>query len=119
MLSLCRGLYAQMEAQGIDFGKLRHLTRLLRTGAKEGHLHADRFGISPIVHNLRTASALCQRVSPDLNMVAAIMLRNLVESEFITIEDVRTQWGDDVAKLLGGLRNITQALLKTGGCRER
>lgn len=112
MLNLCRGLYRQMESQGIDLGKLRHLTGLLRAGAKSGHLHPDRFGISPVIHNLHTAAALCQRVSPDTSMVAAIMLRNLVESEFITIEDVRTQWGDDVAKLLGGLRNITQLYSK-------
>lgn len=108
MLSICRGLYRQMEPQGIDFVKLRHITRLLRNGAREGHIHPDRFGISPVVHNLHTAAALCSRVSPDLNMVVAIMLRNLVESRYITIEDVKTGWGDDVAKLLGGLRNITQ-----------
>lgn len=108
MLGLCRELYRQMEAQGIDADKLRTLTGLLREAAKEGHLRPDRFGISPVVHNLYTSHALCNRVSPDINMVAAIMLRNLVECDFISMADVRAQWGDDVAKLLGGLRNITQ-----------
>lgn len=108
LLGLCRGLYRQMEAQGIDADKLRTLTGLLREAAKEGHLRPDRFGISPVVHNLYTSHALCNRVSPDINMVAAIMLRNLVECDFISMADVRAQWGDDVAKLLGGLRNITQ-----------
>ena len=108
LLGLCRGLYRQMEAQGIDADKLRTLTGLLREAAKEGHLRSDRFGISPVVHNLYTSHALCNRVSPDINMVAAIMLRNLVECDFISMADVRAQWGDDVAKLLGGLRNITQ-----------
>lgn len=108
LLGLCRELYRQMEAQGIDADKLRTLTGLLREAAKEGHLRPDRFGISPVVHNLYTSHALCNRVSPDINMVAAIMLRNLVECDFISMADVRAQWGDDVAKLLGGLRNITQ-----------
>lgn len=107
MLQLCRGLYRQMESQGIDIEKLRHLTRLLRESASAGHLPPDRFGISPVVHNLHTAYALCNRVSPDCNMVAAIMLRNLVENGSITIDEVKTLWGDDVARLLGGLRNIT------------
>lgn len=107
MLQLCRGLYRQMESQGIDIEKLRHLTRLLRESAADGHLPPDRFGISPVVHNLHTAYALCYRVSPDCNMVAAIMLRNLVENGSISIEEVKALWGDDVAKLLGGLRNIT------------
>ncbi len=108
MLRLCRGLYRQMESQGIDIEKMRHLTSLLRDGAKEGYLKPDRFGISPVVHNLWTAYALCNRVSPDPNMVAAIMLRNLVECDFIQINDIKAQWGEDVARLLGGLRNITQ-----------
>lgn len=97
MLGLCRGLYRQMEAQGIDADKLRTLTGLLREAAKGGHLRPDRFGISPVVHNLYTSHALCNRVSPDINMVAAIMLRNLVECDFISMADVRAQWGDDVA----------------------
>lgn len=112
MLSLCRGLFRHMESQGIGTDKLRHLTKLLRDGAKGGHLRPDRFGISPVVHNLHTAYALCNRISPDMNIVAAIMLRNLVECEFITLDDVKAQWGEDVAKLLGGLRNITQLYSK-------
>lgn len=112
MLTLCRGLYRQMESQGIDIDKLRLIARLLREGAREGHLHPDRFGISPVVHNLHTAFALCNRVSPDFNMAAAIMLRNLVECGFISIEEVKKTFGDDVAKLLGGLRNITKLYSK-------
>ncbi|MDE6317285.1 MAG: RelA/SpoT family protein [Muribaculaceae bacterium] len=107
LMGLCRGLYRQMEAQGIAPAKIRHLTGLLRSGAREGHLQRDRFGISPVIHNLYTAHALCSRVSPDPNMVAAIMLRNLVDCEYISMADITADWGDDVAKLLGGLRNIT------------
>lgn len=108
LLSICREVYSRIEQSGVDRERLRMATRMLRQGAREGYLHPDRFGISPVVHNLHTACALCQRVSPDLNMVVAIMLRNLVESGFITMEEVGEQWGKDVEKLLGGLRNITQ-----------
>lgn len=108
LLQLCRSLYRQIESQGIDKSKLSSLTELLRKGAKEGHIKPDRFDISPVVHNLHVAYALCNRVSPDINMVVAIMLRNLVESNFITLADVKPHWGDDVAKLLNGLQNITK-----------
>lgn len=108
LLSLCRSLSQYMEAQGMDRSEMRAVTELLRKGAANGALNADRFGISPVIHNLHTAHALCQRVSPDRNMVVAIMLRNLVEKDFLSMEEVTRQWGDDVAKLLGGLRNITK-----------
>ena len=108
LLQLCRGLYRQIESQGIDKSKLNSLTELLRKGAKDGHIKPDRFGISPVIHNLHVAHALCNRVSPDINMVVAIMLRNLVECDYITLSEVKTNWGDDVAKLLNGLQNITK-----------
>lgn len=107
LLKTSRGVYDYMRQQGVDDKRLHTVMRLLRQGAKEGHLRPDRFGISPVIHNLHTAYALCRRISPDLNMVVAIMLRNLVESGYITVEAVTAEWGDDVAKLLGGLRNIT------------
>lgn len=108
LLQLCRGLYRQIESQGIDKSKLNSLTELLRKGATDGHIKPDRFGISPVMHNLHVAYALCNRVSPDINMVVAIMLRNLVECDYITLSEVKTNWGDDVAKLLNGLQNITK-----------
>ncbi|MBD5209781.1 MAG: bifunctional (p)ppGpp synthetase/guanosine-3',5'-bis(diphosphate) 3'-pyrophosphohydrolase [Bacteroidales bacterium] len=107
LMGLCRSLYEQMSAQGIATEQMRHLARLLRTASREGHLQHDRFGLSPVIHNLYTAHALCSRVSPDPKMVAAIMLRNLVNCEYLTLDDVKAEWGEDVAKLLGGLRNIT------------
>ncbi|MBD5258967.1 MAG: bifunctional (p)ppGpp synthetase/guanosine-3',5'-bis(diphosphate) 3'-pyrophosphohydrolase [Barnesiella sp.] len=107
LMGLCRSLYEQMSAQGIGTEQMRHLARLLRTASREGHLQRDRFGLSPVIHNLHTAHALCSRVSPDPKMVAAIMLRNLVNCEYLTLDDVKAEWGEDVAKLLGGLRNIT------------
>lgn len=107
LMGLCRSLYEQMSAQGIGTEQMRHLARLLRTASREGHLQHDRFGLSPVIHNLHTAHALCSRVSPDPKMVAAIMLRNLVNCEYLTLDDVKAEWGEDVAKLLGGLRNIT------------
>ena len=107
LMGLCSSLYEQMSAQGIGTEQMRHLARLLRTASREGQLQRDRFGLSPVIHNLHTAHALCSRVSPDPKMVAAIMLRNLVNCEYLTLDDVKAEWGEDVAKLLGGLRNIT------------
>lgn len=104
---LCRSLCRELKGTGIvdDFAFLR---RVIANGVAEGHLVPDRFGISPVMHNLHTALDLCQRVSPDRNMVVAIMLRNLVMAGTISIDDVKARWGDDVAKLLGGLNKISQ-----------
>ena len=107
-IRLSRALYREMEATGDKMEKLPYLVKLLRDGYGDAHLSVDKFGINPLMHNLSTAVALCERISPDRNMVVAIMLRNLVERGFMTLDDVNKQWGDDIAKLLNGLQKITQ-----------
>lgn len=43
----------------------------------KGHYRRDRYGINPVIHSLETSLALCRMVSPDRNMVLAVMLYNL------------------------------------------
>lgn len=86
----------------------KKLKELLLTAQDEGRFKVDRFGIHPVLHNLLTSTALCKLISPDANMVIAIMLRDLIDDEHITLDSVKEQWGEDVAKLLVGLQKITK-----------
>lgn len=83
------------------------LKQLLRRGWEENQFEPDRFGINPIVHNLRTSIALCKYISPDRNMVIATMLRNIAQSGFLSMDDVRNLYGEDVVRLLEGLKKVT------------
>ncbi|MDE5810839.1 MAG: RelA/SpoT family protein, partial [Muribaculaceae bacterium] len=58
------------------------------------------------------AIALCRRVSPDVNMVVAIMLRNLVQDDHLQLHSVAAEWNDDVVKLLEGLHKVSQLYQK-------
>ena len=83
------------------------LKRMIKAYASEHELGADRFGYDPVMHDMATAVALCERISPDRSMIVAIMLRDMVDSGALSINTVRDKWGEDVAKLLRGLGNIT------------
>lgn len=87
--------------------EVKKLRSFISEALAGGQFSHDRFGIHPVVHNLRTAIALCNRISPDANMVVAIMLRNLVEGEHVSIEEVGKLWNEDVARLLKGLQKIS------------
>lgn len=87
--------------------EVKRLRSFISEALAGGQFSHDRFGIHPVVHNLRTAIALCNRISPDVNMVVAIMLRNLVEGEHVSIEEVGKLWNEDVARLLKGLQKIS------------
>lgn len=111
LVSLCRQLLRLVSpvSHDDDFRKVR---TLISDAIKEGHYSRDRYGIHPVIHNLQTALLLCDKVSPDRNMVIAIMLYNLAKTDFISSEDLLSMWGEDVMKLLDGLKNVAQLYSK-------
>ncbi|WP_290381678.1 RelA/SpoT family protein, partial [uncultured Muribaculum sp.] len=74
---------------------------------KQNHYRRDRYGINPTIHNLNTAMLLCDKISPDRNMIIAILLFNLCKTEFIPTEELVKEWGDDIAKLIRGLLKVS------------
>lgn len=94
-------------SQIIDAEAVKKIRRLISDSAEKGLLQPDRFGIHPVVHNMRTALALCRRISPDANMVVAIMLRNLVQDGHIDSVSIANEWNEDIALLLNGLQKIS------------
>lgn len=87
-----------------DISRIRDL---ISEGVEQNHISRDRFGFNPVLHNLRTASLLCSKISPDRNMIIAILIYNLCKSEFIPTEVITKTWGNDVAKLIKGLLKVS------------
>ena len=81
---------------------LRKIISALRDGAEKGLTARNRAGLNVIIHNLETAALLCEQISPDRNMIVAVMLFPLVQDGLLTVEELTGQWGDDVAKLVNG-----------------
>lgn len=102
---LVRGIAGYMDAarQPGDFAGIK---RLLTRAVEEGVCPRDRYGINPIFQNIQTALLLCEKISPDRDMVIAILLYALDKPEFISHQELEKQWGRDVCKLLSGLRKV-------------
>ncbi len=110
-LALACGLMRTLgpSLQGGDYKAVRSL---IASAIEAGHYARDRFGINPLLHNLSTATALCDMISPDRNMVIAILLYNLVKDSDASVEELATRWGEDVAKLLTGLGKVASLYSK-------
>lgn len=106
MLALSRQLLAHTREiqERDDFKRIRHI---ISDGIKQNHYRRDRYGINPTIHNLNTAMLLCDKISPDRNMIIAILLFNLCKTEFIPTEELVKEWGDDIAKLIRGLLKVS------------
>lgn len=86
---------------------VRQLKRLIRDSAEAGLLSRDKHGISPLIHSTDTALAFCERVSPDRNMVVAILAYRACQGGVLSEDDVAARWGTDAAKLVRGLLKVS------------
>ena len=69
-------------------------------------IHRDVFGLNPILFGLQTAMIVVEEIGLRRDAVMAIMLHPSVEDGFITIEEVKAQFGESVARILHGLQRI-------------
>lgn len=84
----------------------REIKQIITSAVKDGHYKRNKYGINPIIHNVETALMLCEKISPDRNMIIAILLYNLVQTEYLLINELEKQWSKDVAKLVSGLLKV-------------
>ena len=86
---------------------IEKIKRIIIDGVGQCHNQRDRYDINPTLHTLQAAVLMCEKISPDRNIIISIMLYNLSKSEFLTIEDIIKDWGEDVAKLIKGLLKVS------------
>lgn len=106
LLPLCRKLLHIVRDIALP-DDVRRVRAIVTDGIKQHHYKRDRFGINPTLRNLQTALLLCEDISPDRNMIIAILLFQLCKSEFISETDINSMWGDDIAKLVRGLLKVS------------
>jgi len=98
----------------LSFAGIMEVSQMLREAVTQGRLLHSKHGLNLIARNMTTALLLCEMVGVDRDMILAIFLCPLVECEYITIEDVKKQYGDDVAKLINGLNKTHELDSKQG-----
>ena len=86
---------------------IRRLREIMRRGVCNGRYNRDKFGNSAVIRSVITAGELCLRVSPDRNMVIAILLYPLCLTDALSETDIKEEWGDDIAKMVRGLLKVS------------
>lgn len=94
-----------------DFGKVKALIKEAYSG---DIFPVDRHGIDKIGHGIDTAIALCEMVTPDRNMIVATLLYGLCVENLLSFETLKESWGDDIARMVGGLIKVSTLYGKQG-----
>ena len=92
-----------------DVARLRHhLANII----EQHRLTRNIFGLNPLIMGLQTAQLVVQEIGLRRDAVIAILLRPSVEEGYLTIDDVQSDFGESVARILRGLGRIQQLYKK-------
>ena len=88
--------------EGDDLKVRRHLMHAL----EQHQVSRDVFGLNPILTGLQTAQLVVDEIGLRRDAVLAVMLRPSVEAGHITLDEVGSDYGPAVARILHGLQRI-------------
>ncbi len=90
-----------------------HRMRQLLTKAIEtNQVNRNVFGLNPILLGFQTAQIVVDEIGLKRDGVLAVLLRPSVEQGALTVEEVKSQFGESVARILHGLQRIQELYQK-------
>lgn len=84
------------------------ITKDLLKGLKQGSLGHDSHGICIPVQTLLNAQGFADMVDSDADILKAILLFPLVQTEFFSESYVSTEYGEDTLSLIRGIINVSK-----------
>ena len=97
---------------------VKKVRTIIANGIKENHYRRDKYGINPTIRNMITALLLCEKISPDRNMIITVLLYNLCKSEFMSEAEIREAFGDDIFKLISGMLKVSELYRKRAAVKN-
>lgn len=88
--------------------ELYKIGQRLRSALRDGSAAHDLHGLCIAVLTIQTACVFAEMVDPDHNILLAIALYPLYENSTMSAEEIRKEWGEDVAGLIEGMANVSK-----------
>ena len=92
-----------------DEEKMRHY---LTGYIEQNHIRRDVFGLNPMLLGFQTAYLVVEEIGLKRDAVLAILLHPCIEDGYLTIDAVRREFGESVARILHGLQRIQELYKK-------
>ncbi len=103
----------QLAADVIREGDEEKLSSYLSLGLEQGVLHRDAFGLNPIVKDAETALIVAEEIGLSRGSVVSVLLWSIVKSGAASLDDIRRDFGEEVARILHGLLRIRELYAKS------
>ncbi len=77
-----------------------------RRASETGQVRRDVFGLHPLVTDMQTSLLLAQELGAERGILVAVMLSSAIKTGAFTLDEVRRDFGTEVASILHGLQSI-------------
>lgn len=89
-----------------------NLKTYLQNATEQNYLQRNIFEMNPILHDLQTAIIVSSEIGMTRAAILAVMLHGCVQTGYCGTEDIRKDFGDDVAGIIRGLNKIDELYAK-------
>lgn len=107
LMALYRELY-NLSGATLKEGDCRKLKQLLMEAVSRRNVSRDPFGLNPIILDMQTAIIVAREIGLLRASVLSIMLHRCVKSGFVSCEQVKEDYGEDVSGIIHGLVRISE-----------
>ena len=99
-------------ASSLQEGDEEHMRHNMLQALETSQLQRNVFGLNPILLSFQTAQLVVEEIGLKRDSVLAVLLRPCVEEGLITVDEVRAEYGESVARILHGLHRIQELYQK-------
>ena len=99
-------------ASSLQEGDEEHMRHNMLQALETSQLQRNVFGLNPILLSFQTAQLVVEEIGLKRDSVLAVLLRPCVEEGLMTVDEVRAEYGESVARILHGLHRIQELYQK-------
>lgn len=85
----------------------------IREGIEKGLLRRDAFNLNPIINDAETALLVAEEIGLNRASILGVMLNGVVMSGAASVDEIKKDFGDDVAHILHGMLRIRDLYTKS------
>lgn len=93
----------QSAGETITRSDARKLKGYLKKAVEENRLQRNSFEMNPIIRDLQTSIIVSEEIGMKGACLLGIMLHEIVKSQMLTLDEVKKEFGEDVAFIIKGL----------------
>ena len=103
----------QLSQDTLRTGDCRKLKAHLKKVMAAGGISRNAFGMNPVIKDMQTAVIVAEEIGMKRASILGIMLHESVTNGLCTLEEVRADYGEDVAGIIRGLAKIHDLYTKS------